>query len=525
MSNFVDQSLLIKETDNDTYMLFSLIQENNNIILDSNNEKNNNIIKKIKQLLLGKEDMVNIDYTKFDIEDIENDVDLIDTFVDDIYTVDFTNTLQELIVNGDSNTDLNTIFSSKNHIYYGLFSLNNILNYFRYWVYNLFIKEEHNEVLYAYGFTTISKGFQPNTQLFILKDNTAVWTPTDYFLIQNMYESTKISDKRICFVILNLLVNDNYYSEYPLLFVLRQNHTGNETCYIENKFKVLKDIISNTESVNKHVVCYNKYPVKIIEKKSDALDEESYIAPSNSYRFAFISHGKIDVNVDEIENRNNYKQYIYPFKNIQYFVQPNCTLSLGSDIDGREQTMMSVCYDNVSSLQPEIPINNKLTTLPMIFYGPRESDPSTRAESFGLYDCQSRTKIKLNNEIFGLNNERQREFDYIFKVVFNYCLNNNIPFEDVEIKIFACRTCCTKTNIQSMTIEGGENRKINDTVSSASNFESVNQTNFFKYLIKDAISCDYPKKGGKKKVKVTRRSKKKTKKNKTRKHKNVHKYK
>ena len=59
MSNFVDQSLLIKETDNDTYMLFSLIQENNNIILDSNNEKNNNIIKKIKQLLLGKEDMVN----------------------------------------------------------------------------------------------------------------------------------------------------------------------------------------------------------------------------------------------------------------------------------------------------------------------------------------------------------------------------------------------------------------------------------------------------------------------------------
>ena len=40
MSDFAiqQQSLLMKETDRDTYMLFSLIKQNNKIVLDMNNK-------------------------------------------------------------------------------------------------------------------------------------------------------------------------------------------------------------------------------------------------------------------------------------------------------------------------------------------------------------------------------------------------------------------------------------------------------------------------------------------------------
>lgn len=520
MSDFViqKQSLLMKETDSDTYMLFSLIKQNNKIVLDMNN-KDKTLIEKLKQLLLNKPDIMNIDYNNFDIEDINTDVELIDTFIKYMYDVDFTNALQEQIEECGSNVQLNTIFGVNNYIHYGLFSLNNILNYFRYWVYNLFVEEDKNEVLYPYGFMTIIKNFYENSQISMKNSIFDPWVPSDYFIIQNICESTKISERRSCFYMLNLLVNDIYYSEYPLFIELYKTHTGNESCYIDNKFQKVKDIVSNIEVENQQMVYHNKYPIQIIEKHTDRSDTRMYLAPSISYRFALISHGNLSIKVDELENKDQYKQYIYPFKNIQYYAQRNCEVLLGSNIDGMEQTTLSVCYDDIPSL-PEEPIDNKLTTLPMGFYGPKEGDPESRANSFGLYDCQNKIKIKTNKEIFGENNNIERDFDYIFKVLFNYCLNNHIPLEDVELKIFACRTCCQPSNQQPMIMDGGENEETTEKVDSISSFESVNKQHFFRYLIKDATSCSIPqKRGGKKKQKATRQHKKKSYKNKTRKHK------
>lgn len=519
MSDFVGQSLLMKNTDSDTYMLFPLIKQNNNIVLDINSQKEKDLIEKLKQLLLNKEDVMNIDYNRFDVEDINTDSELIDTFIEYIYTIDFTNALQEQIEDCGSSLQLNSIVDINNYTYYGIFSLNNILNCFRYWVYNLFVKEEENEVLYPYGFMTIKKYFRENSSISMKNLTSDPWVPSEFFFIENMCETNKISEKRVCFYMLNLLVNDINYSEYPLFIKLHNAHTGNEPCYIENKFKKVKDIISGIELENQEIVYHNKYPIQITGKNTDGSNRYVYLAPSTTYRFAIISHGKISIEAKNLENKNNYKQYIYPFKNIQYYIEPNCVLSLGSNIDGMEQTVVSVCYDNIPSLKPETPVNNKLITIPMIFSGPKIGDPQSRAESFGLYDCQNKIKIKTNVEFFGVNNNTEREFDYIFKVLFNYCLNNNIPLKDVELKIFACRTCCPPSKPQSMIIDGGENEKSTGKTDSVTGFESVNKKDFFQYLMKNATSCAIPKKGGKKKRKETRHYKKKSIKNKTRKHK------
>ena len=525
MSNFVEQSLFIKETDLDTYMLFPLIKQNNKIVLDINSKKEKDLIEKLKQLLLNKEDVMNIDYSRFDVEDTNTDSELIDTFIEYIYTIDFTNAIQTQIEDCGSSLQLNSIVDINNYTYYGIFSLNNIVNCFRYWIYSLFVKEEENEVLYPYGFMIIKKYFRESSQISMKNTTSDPWVTSEYFFIENICESKKISELRICFYMLNLLVNDIYYSEYPLFIKLHNAHTGNKSCYIENNFKKVKDVISGIKLENQEIVYHNKYPIQITNKNPDGSDRYIYLAPSNSYRFAIISHGKIPIEEDNLENKENYKQYIYPFKNIQYYVEPNCLLSIGGNIDGMEQTMLSVCYDVGPSLTPETPVNNKLTTLPMTFYGPRIGDPQSRAESFGLYDCQNKIKIKTNNEIFGENNNIERNFDYIFKVIFNYCLNNNIPLKYVELKIFACRICCPPSNPQSMTINGGENEKSTGKADLVSRFESVNKKSFFQYLIKNDTSCAIPQKGGKKKTKETRHHKKKTTKNKTRKQKNIHKYK
>ena len=98
MSDFViqKQSLLMKETDSDTYMLFPLIKNENEQVVLNNDDKNaKDLISVLTDKLGNEPDIKNLDLWIIKVESIDTIDKLLNEFLNKIYQTDFSSLLDE----------------------------------------------------------------------------------------------------------------------------------------------------------------------------------------------------------------------------------------------------------------------------------------------------------------------------------------------------------------------------------------------------------------------------------------------
>lgn len=529
MSDFVDQHLLMKETDSDTYMLLSLIKNDyEQVVLNIEDKRTNELFSVLNDKLENEPDIKNIDFENLNIEEIKDKEALVDKFFKNLYQMDFSNLLSE---------QLNTCFPGANivlsdeYIHYGLFSYQNILTYLRYLIIGLYKSETDAEILYPYSFMSLKK-YMPDNSIQVKENPQSEWKSTEYYFIYNVCKSHKTDKKGICSHMINI-ITDSDYGETPLFLDVDINNQPAIQCYIKNQFQKVKDIFSEKPGrpddlkmipgTNRMYMCYNENALKMSFKNEEGKLIEYELMPVDSYRITLIAHGAVDLDPTSIFERDfdinkRFKNYLFPFKNMQYYAKLGAGVSLMEGID--EQTAIyDVCYDNILSTYQDEPVNNMISTIPLLFHGFKADDPESRREFIGLYDCNLKRRIKENADLFGENNEKYIHMDNVLQIIFAYCNQNGIPVDNVEIKIFACRGFCPIREYAPLAVTGGDkNTKM--VLESIKDYKSLNKEEFFNYLKKEMESCPLPKKqGGKKKRKATRQHKKKSTKNKTRKHK------
>ena len=568
MSNFVDQSLLMKEIDSDTYMLFPLIKNEHDQVVLNNNDKNaKDLIKVLTEKLRNEADIQNLDLSKLNVESIDTTDKLLNEFFTKIYQTDFRTLLDEqlptcfpdledevvnmdvvdevvnmdVVDEGDAmDVEVDDNFSwvekymsdSFKYTHYGMFSYQNILNSLSYWMLSFNKDDINHERLYPYSFMSMYKDDQDNV-ISIKENPQSEWKSTDYYFIYNVCKSNKIKNKKgICSNMINIITNSEY-AQKPLFLFVDKNNKAALNCYTKNKFQKVEDIFSGKtagrpvgikmKTENDMYMCYNKDALKMSFANDPENPIEYELMPVGSYRITLVAHGAVDLNPTDIFQKgfdinDNYKQYVFPFKNMQYYAKFGAGVSLREGVD--EQTAIyDVCYDTIISTNKDEPVNKTISTIPLLFHGFKKDDPESRKNFIGLYDCNMKKRIKENTELFGENNEKYIHMDNVFQIIFTYCFDHDIPYENVEIKIFACRGFCPVKEYTTLAMNGGNDDEYTS-VESSKDYKSVDKTDLFDYLKKEMSTCDLPKKGGKKnKKKPTRQHRKKPSKNKTRKHK------
>lgn len=528
MSDFVDQRLLMKETDSDTYMLLSLIKnEHEQVVLNIGDKGTHELLSILNKKLENEPDIKNMDLSNLNIEEIKDKKALLDAFFKKLYQMDFSNLLSEQLTTcfPDANIDL-----SADYIHYGLFSYQNILTYLRYLIIGLYKSETDAEILYPYSFMSLTK-YMPHNDIQVKENPQSEWKSTEYYFIYNVCKSHKTDKKGICSHMMNILTESDY-AEKPLFLFVNMNNQAAIQCYTKNQFQKVEDVFSGRpdrpvgikmRSETDMYMCYNKNALKMSFKNEQGNLTEYELMPVGSYRITLIAHGAVDLNPTAIfqsgfDINKHYKQYSFPFKNMQYYAKLGAGVSLIEGID--EQTAIyDVCYDNIVSTYQDEPVNKMISTIPLLFHGFKADDPESRRNFIGLYDCNLKQRIKENAELFGKNNEKYIHMNNLFQIIFAYCNEKGISTEKVEIKIFACRGFCPVGEYAPLAITGGDNHD-ELTIESIQDYKSLNKEAFFDYLKNEMSSCELPKKqGGKKKRKATRQHKKKSTKNKTRKHK------
>jgi len=532
MSDFViqKQSLLMKETDSDTYMLFPLIKNENEQVVLNNDDKNaKDLISVLTDKLGNEPDIKNLDLWIIKVESIDTIDKLLNEFLNKIYQTDFSSLLDEQLSAcfPDSVVD----FSLK-YTHYGMFSYQNILNYLRYLVLSLDTFDTNHEILYPYSFMSMDKEIQNDT-ISIKENPQSDWKSTDYYFIYNVCKSNKIkNNKGICSHMMNIITNSEY-AEKPLFLFVDKNNQAALNCYTKNKFQKVEDIFSGKttdrpvgikmKTENDMYMCYNKHSLKMSFANDSENPIEYELMPVGSYRITLIAHGAVDLDPTAIfqegfDINQHYKLYSFPFKNMQYYTKLGSGVSLMEGVE--EQTAIyDVCYDSIISTYKDEPDNKSISTIPLIFHGFKKDDPESRKNFIGLYDCNMKRRIQENTELFGENNEKYIHMNNVFQTIFAYCAEHNISTENVEIKIFACRGFCPVGEYAPLAMNGGNDDEYMS-VESIKDYTSVDKTELFNYLKNEMSTCDLPKKGGRKnKKKATRQHKKKSYKNKTRKHK------
>lgn len=528
MSDFVDQSLLMKETNSDTYMLFPLIKnEHEQVVLDTEDEKADKLFSVLNEKLENEPDVKNIDFEKLNVEEINDTKALLDEFFKKLYQIDFSHLLSDQLEAcfPGANIDLST-----EYIHYGLFSYQNILTYLRYLILGLDTLETEDDFLYPYSFMSLQK--QEENEIIKIKENPqSVWKSTEYYFITNVCKSHKTDKKGICSHMMNILTESDY-AEKPLFLFVNMNNPAAIQCYTKNQFQKVEDVFSGRPdrpvgikmmSETDMYMCYNKNALKMSFTNNQGNLTEYELMPVGSYRITLIAHGAVDLDPTAIfqsgfDINKHYKQYSFPFRNMQYYTKLGAGVSLMEGID-EQSAIYDVCYDNIVSTYKDEPVNKMISTIPLLFHGFKEDDPESRRNFIGLYDCNMKRRIKENYELFGENNKKYIHMNNLFQIIFAYCNEKGISTEKVEIKIFACRGFCPVGEYAPLAITGGDNHD-ELAIESIQDYESVDREGLFNYLRKEMEACPLPKKqGGKKKRKATRQHKKKSTKNKTRKHK------
>jgi hypothetical protein len=530
------QSLLMKETDSDTYMLFSLHKnESEQFVLNEGDKDTNALVDKLIEKLSQEPAILKLNTDKLNIPEVTSIDDIFTGFQTKLYQVDFQAVLTEQLSTCFPEMDTEAIFDKTELTHYGLFSYKSCLHYLQYLIIGLNSSASEDEMLYPYSFMSIEK--EKAGEIVKTKQNpNAAWEPTDSYFIYNVCKSHKINKKGICTHMLNIFSNSEY-AEKPLFLFVDSENKAAMNCYTKNQFQKVEDVFSGRvgrpvgvkmQGEKDIYMCRNKQAMKLSFINGDDTVEYE-LMPIGSYRISLIAHGAVDLDPTkvfepEFDINQHYKQYLFPFKNMQYYAKLGAGVSLMSQVD-ETSAIYDVCYDTVVSNYKDEPSDQTVSTIPMIFHGFKKDDPESRKNFIGLYDCNMKRRIKENVELFGNDNEKVVHLDKLMQIIYVYCNENEISFENVEIKIFACRGFCPVGEFAPVAMEGGDGDGDKDSVE---HYESMNKSTFFEYLKKEMSTCPLQKKGGRKnkkkatrqhKKKATRQHKKKSLKNKTRKYK------
>lgn len=531
MAEFIETEILSKEIDNDTYFLVPLEKtehEQQNILVISKN-----FDETLKSILSSMPELNGDENLEQHSENILNVIN----------NLNFYEKIVKMITSCFTNIDVQTMFSV-GYMHHMLVSKNSILQLAKYVLmsYAKEINDEINDIIQPYSFLTVQEN--SNDAVKIKKTKSGDWETTKHYMIYNVCKNNTLDKKNICTNMINILVNSNTYGQYPLFLFVNKQNVAAQKCYRKNKFQVVKDIFSELPNRPKEIkqfsinnedniyMCHNKYDLKLVEGTN-----EYELMSNDAYRFTLVAHGAIQEAQRNIFQPNFnaesiFREYYFPFKNMQYYVQKGDGLFMPSEVP--EQTgIYDVCYETLlpKEEETEVPENGTIKTLPMSYAGLQSTDPRERSEFIGLYDCNLKVRIASNEELFGnASNQKTINLDNVLLKMYAYCLKNEIEPNNVEIKFFTCRGFCPSGDFAAMRNQprqqiqenqipenqdneddemlGGENT---DEVKTNVHYEPIDKSGLFEYLKQHSEKCELPKKGGKIKLTKKRRYKRKKK--------------
>ena len=224
----------------------------------------------------------------------------------------------------------------------------------------------------------------------------------------------------------------------------------------------------------------------------------SLLLPTTSQRFVFIAHGVLDtakyscelpsqnITVSDVQqicssgqegyqqivdmiptetknnenNENNesrhvalisqIKEYYFPFKHITFYSAPGDNLSADVGLFPKQNLARMTCFannmiHNTTEVKPTMTKDNfnkdtRIALHNMYFRGDKY-DPPEKKELIGLYHCNMGTHLITYRNMCPENSNENKSFGYddVIKYICRYCDENVIPYENVELSIYACR--------------------------------------------------------------------------------------
>ena len=526
MSEFIDEPMMLKETDSDMYMLLPLtVNDLNELVIDDSGEDAIKLLDELENRMKKHPEITGLVIEDLKIPDINSLDDLLEKFMSEIIKLNFRTLVTTQIMKcfpelNEENTQ--GILDDREFTHYGLFSYNNILNYMRYLLIGSYTLKSNDEILYPYSFLSM-KHFDTSENVKTRDTPSSEWNATDYHIIYNVCKSHKINKKGICTHMMDI-VTSSKYAEKPLVLFVDETNKAAINCYTKNHFQLVVDVFSGKdetrptsvyrESEKNIFMCYNRKALKVSAPNQEGQLVDYELMPIGSYRITLIAHGAVDLSPDivfepDYKASDHYRQYQFPFKNIQYYAKLGLGLSLMEGVD-EATAIYDVCYDNIVSKYQDTPKNKILSTLPLFFSGfNKDKDPPSREHFMGLYDCNMKTRIKENHELFGKENDQYVHFNELMQMIYVYCNDKDISLDNVEIKIFACRGFCPigefaqmaapdrqpTEEVAEMTNEGGNGENTYE-MESIKDYKSMEKDEFFKYLKDEMSSCPLPTKTG-----------------------------
>ena len=238
------------------------------------------------------------------------------------------------------------------------------------------------------------------------------------------------------------------------------------------------------------------------------------------------------------------KEYYFPFKHITFYSAPGTILSASADMIPKLSKITcfaSNMINNTRTIAPTIepiiePIIEPTITkdefnegtriaLHNTYFTGNISDPSYQKHSIGLYHCNMGYKLVSYRDMCDEDSRECVSFGYddVISHICNYCDENVIPYENVELSIYACqglKSTIAGTNIDNnlhnllfgedeQQKAGGDGNitRDNPSIEKPSREEPVTsnmfQTRFVKRFVKFAESNMCQTKGGKRRKRHT----------------------
>lgn len=394
-------------------------------------------------------------------------------------------------------SDILTYLNRPNYVSYLLFSDTQLNNSFEYYLLN----DGELDLEIVAPLSICSMELFQNDTVQIKRAQTTAWERVDYYILYNVCRRNEMESVGICSKMLNMIVNDAKYTEFPIFLFVNPSNLPAMKCYTKNHFQTVVDVFTGEKlphDAETIYMCYNKYTLKLNDGT-----REYQVSPANKTRFVLVAHGALGITSDAAFSDKPFNHleyeipYYYPFHNMQFYTQLGRGLFSGKDDESN--AVFDVCYENIIAKQILQPTDKKeLKLIPMVFSGFNEkTDPPGRAAFIGLYNCNLKTRIKENAELFGPNNDEILQLATVLKYLYKHCIDNDIDVRNVEVKIFACRGFCPVGDFA--TVVGG-----NVSVD-AEQFISNEKDDFYEFLRKQPQECDLPQEpnvatGGKKRM-------------------------
>lgn len=389
-----------------------------------------------------------------------------------------------------------------------LFSHNNLVQCYNHYL--MSSGEFDLDILLPQGFCSMILFGDDNGFIKIQKTAGSEWQPSQYYVIYNVCKNDSINKSGICTTMINKVVSDASNNLLPIFLYVRDDNEKAKQCYINNHFQTMIDVFETDETKRLPMkynetdifMCHNNYNMQVVK------DNKQYqVSPSNRVRIAMVAHGglSIDPSVMFKEGGFQYKEheesFTYPFKNLQFFTDLGRGVYM--DVDDESSAIYDICYEKIIQTETNEPTNQVLNMIPMVFEGYKPgSDPKSRENFMGLYDCNQKKRIVENKDLFSQTVEL--EYKNIFKYIHKWCIMNNYNVDNVEVKVFACRSICPTGTFAVRQSGGDENLPIDTENVGVDNnydtFEASNREDFYKFVSEQQnITCELPSTGGKKK--------------------------